>query len=304
MMTEQSLLQEHEVLFLDFLGFAAAVRHWDDARLGQVIEAIVALAKGQSEFDLRGEALPDGGYKITSPAAITTFSDHIVVSYPQLIKPADFTDAQWELVAGPWPGMVRQQMQKITAQIAMAGLDVGLLVRGGLSRGKLYHRGRVVLGEAMVDAYRLESEVAQYPRVVVSPRITDDDRLFSDVDGTRCLDYLDEMMLLAEERHGDARAWVQAQLAQIRTYIGALEQRQAKKWIYFKDRLLDTLATLALLLTLSAILLSSAVAEAPPIDSAQEMLRPRSRKGSGVTDRGSIRSPGSAGRGTVESRSV
>jgi hypothetical protein len=239
-MTGQALLEEHEILFLDFLGFAAAVQGWDEARLGVVIEALVELANGRSEFDVRGEVLPDGGYKVTSPAAITTFSDHIVVSYPLLIKPADFTDEQWELVAGPWPSMVRQQMQKITAQVAMVGLGVGLLVRGGLSRGRLYHRGGVVLGEAMVDAYRLESQVAQYPRVVVSPRVTDGDRLFTDdVDGTRtlCLDYLDEMLLLAGERHGDARAWALARLEEMDASIKKLAEEQANKWIYFRDRL-------------------------------------------------------------------
>ena len=50
--------------------------------------------------------------------------------------------------------MVRKQMQRITAAVAKVGLDTGLLLRGGLC-GKLYH-GRVVLGEAMLDAYRIE----------------------------------------------------------------------------------------------------------------------------------------------------
>jgi hypothetical protein len=35
-----ALLQEHEVLFLDFLGFAEAVRSWDDERMGKADRAI------------------------------------------------------------------------------------------------------------------------------------------------------------------------------------------------------------------------------------------------------------------------
>jgi hypothetical protein len=137
--------------------------------------------------------------------------------------------------------MVREQMQQIVAQFAMAALGVGMLVRGGLSRGKLYHRGRVVVGEAMVDAYRLESEVARHPLVVVSSRIHGDDRLFIDKDGLRCLDYIGTMMILAEDRFGDARAWTQEKLAGIEATISDLirnkQLNEAAKWVYFRDNL-------------------------------------------------------------------
>jgi hypothetical protein len=95
----------------------------------------------------------------------------------------------------------------ISGRVAMAGLSVRLLVRGALSRGRLYHHGRVVVGEAMVDAYLLECKVALHPRVVVSPRITDDNRLFTDTDGQRCLDY---------SALGDLEAMVKPKRAPIR----------------------------------------------------------------------------------------
>ena len=47
------------------------------------------------------------------------------------------------------------------------------------------------------------------------PGISDNDRLYTDADGVRCLDYINAMMLLADERHGDARAWAQDRLAEI-----------------------------------------------------------------------------------------
>jgi hypothetical protein len=240
-------LQEHEVLFLDFLGFATAVQRWDDDRIGELIAVLAGIADAQSEFDIKGESRSDGSYKITSPAEITTFSDHVVVSYPHIAKPAEIADDLWEVLSNGWAGMVRQQMQKITAQVAIAGLGVGLLVRGGLSRGKLYHRGRVVVGEAMIDAYKLESKVARNARVVVSPRISDNDRLFTDTDGERCLDYVGEMMLLAEDRHGDARAWVRQTLAEIEATINGLtgngQSNEAAKWVYFRDKLCYAMET-------------------------------------------------------------
>jgi hypothetical protein len=98
-----------------------------------------------------------------------------------------------------------------------------------------------VVGEAMVDAYQLESKVARNARVVVSKRISDNDRLFIDTDGKRCLDYIGEMMLLAENRYGDARVWARQSLAEIEATINTLtgngRTNEAAKWVYFKDEL-------------------------------------------------------------------
>jgi hypothetical protein len=235
------VLKEHEVLFLDFLGFAAAVKRWDDDRMGKLITVLVKIAEAQSTFDMNGAAQPNGSYRITTRPEITTFSDNLVVSYPILAKNPDDVEG---LLSNGWAGMVREQMQNITAQVVMAALDVGLLVRGGLSRGKLYHHGRVVVGEAMVDAYCLEKNVARNPRVVVSSRVTDNDRLYTDTDDVRCLDYISAMMLLADDRRGDAKAWAQNRLEEIEKTIGALTERKHKvKWVYFKNNLRHAIDT-------------------------------------------------------------
>jgi hypothetical protein len=231
------LMREHEVLFLDFLGFASAVEQWNDERMERLIRVLAGIAEAQSTFDVKGEAQQDGSYKITSPAEITTFSDNIVVSYPAVLgSPAD---PLTNLVAPGWAQMVRQQMQRITAKIVRVGLDVGLLVRGGLSRGRLYHQGSVVVGEAMIDAYRLESCVAKQARVAVSPRIPDNEGLFVDVDGTRCLDFFTELMLAAERTHGDALAWARTTRASIDAIIETLTKSgrhdEADKWRNFRE---------------------------------------------------------------------
>lgn len=230
-------MEEHEVLFLDFLGFASAVKHWDDDRMARLISVLVNIAGAQSAFYIKGQAQSDGSYKITVLPEMTTFSDHIVMSCQRPAKPAEIDGDVWEVVANGWDGTVREHMQNLTAQVVMAALDVGLLVRGGLSRGRLYHNGRVVVGEALVDAYCLEKKVAQNPRVVVSERISDNDRLYTDADGVRCLDYINAMMLLAD-RQGDAKAWAQGRLAEIESTIDGLEERKHKeKWVYFKNKL-------------------------------------------------------------------
>src|SRR5262245_26081545 len=236
-------LTEHEVLFLDFLGFASAVKHWNDDRMEELITVVVKIAEQASDFDIDGKAQSDGSYKITTRPEITTFSDNLVVSYPCLAKPAEIAGDAWEVVANGWNGMVRERMQNITAQVVMAGLDVGLLVRGGLSRGKLYHHGGVVVGEAMVDAYCMEKN-ARYPRVAVSSRITDNDRLYTDTDEVRCLDYISAMMLLADDRHGGAKAWAHSRLEEIEKTIEALtEHKHKSKCVYVKNNLCHAMET-------------------------------------------------------------
>jgi hypothetical protein len=232
-----SLMREHEVLFLDFLGFASAAKQWDDQRMEKLIRVLAGIAEARSSFDVQGEAQRDGSYKITSPAEITTFSDNIVVSYPAVL--GDPADPVTGLIALAWAQMVRQQMQRITAEIVRIGLDVGLLTRGGLSRGRLYHAGGVVVGEAMVDAYRLERCVAKQARIVVSPRIPDNEGVFADADGTRCLDFFTELMLAAERAHGDALAWARSIRVDIDATIEALTEggrkKEAAKWRNFRD---------------------------------------------------------------------
>jgi hypothetical protein len=207
--------------------------------LNDLIAILVAMADAQSNFDIKGEVGKDGSYKISSPAEITTFSDNIVVSYPFIFDQAP--DSVREVVSLGWATMVRQQMQKITAQIVLAALDAGLLVRGGLSRGKLYHHGPVVVGEAMIDAYRLERCAAVSARVAISPRLGEDDGSFVDTDGQRCLDYFTELMLVAEDKHGDALAWGRQRLQAIEAAVRALNEsdrrKEAAKWSSFGDKL-------------------------------------------------------------------
>jgi hypothetical protein len=47
-------------------------------------------------------------------------------------------------------------------------LKKGYFIRGGLVKGRLFHDENVVFGDALVEAYRLESEVALYPRVMAT----------------------------------------------------------------------------------------------------------------------------------------
>jgi hypothetical protein len=48
----------------------------------------------------------------------------------------------------------------------------GLLLRGAITTGLMYHKGSVAFGPALTAAYDLEHKSATYPRVILDPKLT------------------------------------------------------------------------------------------------------------------------------------
>ena len=94
---------------------------------------------------------------------VSTFSDNIVISYPL----ASMTK---ELSPHSVPIFVLSQT--LLSILASQALRLGFLLRGGAAIGRLYHDSGVIFGDALVEAYRLESQIAIYRRVILSPGIT------------------------------------------------------------------------------------------------------------------------------------
>lgn len=53
-------------------------------------------------------------------------------------------------------------------------LSEGYFVRGAVVRAPLYHDDQTVFGQALVRAFHFESEVARYPRIVVTREVRED----------------------------------------------------------------------------------------------------------------------------------
>ena len=91
--------------------------------------------------------------------AITTFSDHVVLSYrPGEVPEADSGAA--EVVREIEFQAHLEHCQRAVAEIALAALELGLLVRGGLTIGPIFHEHDVDIGPAMLEAYHLESKIS------------------------------------------------------------------------------------------------------------------------------------------------
>ena len=60
------------------------------------------------------------------------------------------------------------------ANLTLDLMQEGLLIRGAIAKGKLYHKKGVMFGPAFIEAHRIEQTVAKYPRVVLSKQTYDD----------------------------------------------------------------------------------------------------------------------------------
>jgi hypothetical protein len=69
-------------------------------------------------------------------------------------------------------------------------LRSGYFARGGITKGRLYHDHNMVFGPALVEAYRLEREVAKFPRILVPRSVAADGTAYAQ-EGTHWKEYFD-----------------------------------------------------------------------------------------------------------------
>ena len=136
--------------FIDILGFARRVEETispDGSDATQDIEAIAdALECIRITLDIDR---PEDRIEYE----VTQFSDSVVVSFSATAESGVF----YALLYILW----------VQINLVLRGI----LIRGGIARGRLIHTDKFLFGPAMVDAYKLESEKANFPRVILDKGI-------------------------------------------------------------------------------------------------------------------------------------
>jgi hypothetical protein len=93
---------------------------------------------------------------------ISSISDSIVISVPEFVTRRE--ERQHPLFST----LVCMEM---VFHLQRNLLQLGVLTRGAISFGRLHHANNIVIGDALVSAYRLESQSAIFPRVILAPEI-------------------------------------------------------------------------------------------------------------------------------------
>ena len=137
------MYSDRYVAFVDILGFSAIVRKIEhDAtshRINALADALRAIGSHHPSLN--------GG----DDFQFQTFSDSIVIS------------------SATTPTGLLHIFHSIS-ELFIDLLKPGLLIRGAVAKGKLYHDQFVMFGPALLDAYSIETNIAKYPRVVLKSR--------------------------------------------------------------------------------------------------------------------------------------
>lgn len=147
--SEQKELEEKQidccVAYIDILGFKEMVMQ--DSHLPvlalRFIKKFINIFYNSNNEKYKNDDIDDD----IIPKA-TMFSDSIVIS--QSINEVDF------------PLFI-----ELIAELQYGLFVKGILIRGGISYGKLYHDENYLFGKGLINAYLFESKYADYPRILV-----------------------------------------------------------------------------------------------------------------------------------------
>src|ERR1700722_10321069 len=137
------------VAFFDILGFSEIVRNTDKDALPIRFDALV---KTLNEINSRANELD---HVVGDDFKFQTFSDSIVMS-----------------AKGSTNGLL--YILYAACNLALDLLGNGILIRGAIAKGKLHHVDSVMFGPAFLDAYRIERDIAKYPRIILSQNVFED----------------------------------------------------------------------------------------------------------------------------------
>lgn len=155
--------EERYCLFLDILGFQS---HIDDTVSLKVTSSQTmtfsnlksALEKIHEGVHYRENLVKDNGKTLVTSREVTQFSDSVIISYKKN-----------ETAGGTGVLSMLRDVHMLQLQLA----PKGILLRGAITSGLLFHNKDFVFGPALNDAVTLE-RLANYPRVILDDEILDD----------------------------------------------------------------------------------------------------------------------------------
>lgn len=140
---------EYLIAYIDFLGIKDRMRQKSSFESLQILRFILDGAKKNAAFITGLNTIDDFGIKV--------FSDNVVIA--QRINREKLCDQIISIV-------------NLVALIQFeAFFQFDYPLRGGITIGELYIDSSIVWGTGLIDAYKMESSLANYPRVLVSRTI-------------------------------------------------------------------------------------------------------------------------------------
>lgn len=208
------------VAFADILGFESLVNRTVEPNPEVPLGSVLSALEVPNEVQLEGITLGRVGDITDASHRLSTFSDCLAIS----------TEASEK-------GLMNLLFH--LRAIAFRLLKLGYLLRGGIVEGSIYHENGRIVGPALVDAYKLEKNIAKYPRIIVDPNIVADARQWAqplnaiferltreDDDGHRFVHYLWAIRMVADSDAGFVGDW-DALVGEISNFLESEKDRLA-----------------------------------------------------------------------------
>lgn len=243
-------LDDKFALFFEFLGPSRRATIWPLQKSHDFLDLLICVSQMRSDRDCAADSSPgDGSFRIRLSPEVTIFSDKVVMSYPS--APERLSSQALQSI---WVNIICQDAIRIVSCVAEMCLRVGLLIRGGLSHGPVYHRGGIVFGEAVTDAQAIKDTGGASPRIVVCNQIIamlggaeDLNTVLKDDDGVWYLNYFGAMkrqgVAVGPNFVERAEKWKQAHLERIDGEMEGLRNdsvldcpHRLADWEWFKSR--------------------------------------------------------------------
>jgi len=156
------------VAFIDILGFKEIIKQSERSlkKLQLLYQTLQFFKKRENPYkwnlqliEVEEDAQKKGvtNFDIENLTKCTCFSDSIVVS----VKYED--------------NNINELTSTLIANLAYIGAHImteGILIRGGITLGKLIHLDNgIIMGQALIDAFQLETNYAIYPRILLSDKL-------------------------------------------------------------------------------------------------------------------------------------
>lgn len=155
--------EERYCLFLDILGFQSHIEDTTSSKTTSkhpmTFERLKsALEKISEGVHYREELINVNGTTVITSREVTQFSDSVIISYKK---------------NGTTGGIGVLRMLKDVHMLQLQLIPKGILLRGAITSGLLYHDKDFVFGPALNDAVTLE-RLANYPRVILDGELLDE----------------------------------------------------------------------------------------------------------------------------------
>jgi hypothetical protein len=144
------------VCFLDILGFSELINQYDNSLTSTVLQDIQESFSLAEKFLLQNNNIENSD--VFENLEYQTFSDNICISIPYFNNADDFL-FNFHLIT------------LYTRGLQMVMMSKGFFVRGGISIGSYYSDNNIIFSKGLVNAYKLESTKAVYPRIIIDKEI-------------------------------------------------------------------------------------------------------------------------------------